>query len=109
MTDRVQKLHKEVYDHFIKNTTSYKEEKDKKRPCYGTLNIKYVPSPNWTYGKLNDKQIGPCKALAKYDSNAYKIELPEELNINPVFIVADLKKYHTPDEFQIADPSRGRV
>ena len=31
MANRVQKLHKEVYDHFIKNTTSYKEDKDKKR------------------------------------------------------------------------------
>ena len=65
--------------------------------------------PAGTCGKLKDRQIGSCKVLAKYEPNAYKLELPEEINISPVFKVAGLKKYCAPDEFKLADPTRGRV
>ena len=65
--------------------------------------------PAGTYGKLKDRQSGPTKILAKYEPNAYKLELPREINISPVFNVAYLKKYHAPDGFQLADPTQGRV
>ena len=44
-----------------------------------------------THNKLKDRQLGPCKILKKYGDNAYRIELPVDLYINLVFIVADWK------------------
>ena len=46
--------------------------------------------------KLQMKRVGPCKVLAKYGKNAYKIELPVDLSILPVFNVARLVKYKGP-------------
>ena len=37
--------------------------------------------------KLQMKRIGPCKVLAKYGENAYKVELPPNLGISPIFNV----------------------
>ena len=65
----------------------------------GHLKIKRFPAG--TYGKLKDRQIGPCRIIAKYERNAYKLELPEGINISPVFNIADLKRYNAPDGFQL--------
>lgn len=43
--------------------------------------------------KLQMRRVGPCKVLAKYGDNAYKVDLPSELAISPVFNVADLIKF----------------
>ena len=54
--------------------------------------------PRGTYNMLNMKKIGPCKILRNFDENAYEIELPDDVNISPIFNVADLypyKKYDT--------------
>ena len=58
--------------------------------------------PKGTYNKLKDIQLGSCKILAKYGDNAYRIELPDDLHINLVFNIADLKPQYAPDEFQSA-------
>ena len=39
--------------------------------------------------KLQIRRVGPCKVLAKYGENAYKIELPSDLGISPIFNVQD--------------------
>ena len=113
MTKRIQKLHKEVLDHLIKNTASYKEEKDKMRRevsfRVGDLVMAHLRKksfPARTYSKLKGREIGPCKFQAKYEPNVYKLELLEGINISPVFNVADLMKYHAPDRFQLANPTR---
>ena len=36
------------------------------------------------------KNIGPCKFLRKFFSNAYEIKLPSDLQISPIFNVSDL-------------------
>ena len=36
------------------------------------------------------KNIGPCKFLRKFSTNAYEIELPSDLHISPIFNVSYL-------------------
>lgn len=49
--------------------------------------IKGIPT------KLQMRRIGPCKVLAKYGSSAYKIDIPQDLEIYPIFNVKYLIQY----------------
>jgi hypothetical protein len=53
--------------------------------------------PKGNYNKLKMKNIGPCKILRKFATNAYEIELPEEIGISPIFNVADMYPYRMDD------------
>ena len=61
--------------------------------------------PIRTYNKSKMKNFGPCKILKKFDSgNAYEVELPDDMDISPIFNIADLYKYHeSEDEFVVSD------
>jgi hypothetical protein len=50
-----------------------------------------------TYNNLNMNNIGPCKILKKFVSNAYKIELPENVEISPIFNLAYMYPYMIDD------------
>ena len=48
-----------------------------------------------TYSKLKMKNFGPCRVLRKFDNGSdYEVELPDDMDISPIFNIADLYKYH---------------
>jgi hypothetical protein len=49
--------------------------------------------PRGTYNKLKMKKIGPCKVLKKFGSNTYEIELPDGIEISPIFNISNLYPY----------------
>ena len=59
-----------------------------------TKNIKYRNQKNKIISKkFKPKYIGPFKILEKISTLAYKLDLPNELKIHPVFNIIALKKY----------------
>ena len=49
--------------------------------------------PRGTYKKLKVKNIGPCKVIRKFGANIYEIELPNGVEISPIFNIVDLYPY----------------
>ena len=41
-----------------------------------------------------NKKIGPCQILKKVNDNDYKVDLPANLDISPVFNTSDLYIFH---------------
>jgi hypothetical protein len=54
--------------------------------------------PSDTYIKPKYKKIGQCRILRKFSKNAYKLELPEELDISIIFNVTYLYEFHKGEE-----------
>nr|GEX45622.1 putative reverse transcriptase domain-containing protein [Tanacetum cinerariifolium] len=53
-------------------------------------------------GKLNPRYGGPFKVLAKFRAIAYKLELPQELNmLHNAFHVSNLKKYYADEPLAV--------
>lgn len=42
------------------------------------------------------RKIGPCTILEKYGSNAYKVDLPTNMGLSPIFNLEDLVSYKGP-------------
>ena len=51
--------------------------------------------PNERKSKLLPRAGGPFKVLARYNDNAYKVDIPrDKYNVSDTFNVKDLAKYH---------------
>ena len=59
-----------------------------------------------TYHKVKYKKIAPCKILRKINGNAYKVDLPVDLDISPMFNVSDLYIFHGDS---VGDDNEARV
>jgi hypothetical protein len=44
------------------------------------------------------KKIGPCKIIRKFGENAYEIELPDGIEISPIFNISDLYPYRAEED-----------
>lgn len=109
MATRITELHKEVHDHIEQSNAKYKSPTDKKRRPkdfqVGYLVMIYLRKsqfPMGTYNKLKQRKLGPFQIVQRFGSNAYKIQLPPDYNISPIFNVADIYSYQAPDDFTLA-------
>ena len=95
-------FHKEVKLKLEQSNHNYKETVDKRRRHHDfevgdevMVHLKKGRFPIGTSSKLKMRNFGPCNILRKFDSgNAYKIELPDDMNISPIFNVVDLHEYY---------------
>ena len=56
--------------------------------------------PNECKSKLLPREDGPFKVLARYNNNAYKIDLPSNKhNMSDIFNIKDLSPYHGDEDF----------
>ncbi|GAV80013.1 Chromo domain-containing protein [Cephalotus follicularis] len=62
--------------------------------------------PKGIYHKLKSRKIGPCK-IPKISSNAYEVELPDDLQISPIFNVAYLFDFHGFTDNDQGEEARG--
>jgi hypothetical protein len=49
--------------------------------------------PDLRKSKLMPRAAGPFKGPEKINENAYKLELPPEFGVSPIFNISDLKPY----------------
>ena len=64
------------------------------------LHLRKDRFPNEHKSKLLPRADGPFKVLARYNNNAYKIDLPRDKhNVSDTFNVSDLSLYHGDEDF----------
>ena len=64
------------------------------------LHLRNERFPNECKSKLLPRANGPFKVLARYNNNAYKIDLPcDKYNVSNTFNIKDLSPYHGDEAF----------
>jgi hypothetical protein len=99
-TEAMKEIHSQVKEWLQNSSQEYKHIADQHRQELqfevGDLILAHLRKerfPKGTYNKLNMKNIGLCKVIRKFGTNAYEIELPNGIGISPIFNVADLYPY----------------
>lgn len=91
--EQMQKLHEDVKQRLQESSSKYKKMADMRRKekefQTSDLFMVYLRKegfPVGIYKKLKLKNIGPCRILRKFSANSYEIELPEGIEISPIFV-----------------------
>lgn len=95
-----QKTHKEVKQCIEKSNAKYKSVANQQRRYkefrVGDKVLVYLRKERFltgTYNKLKYKKIRLCRIVRKCGANAYKVNLPKEYDIMPIFNISNLYPY----------------
>jgi hypothetical protein len=98
--EAMKELHSQVKERLQNSIQEYKRRED---PCkrqlqfeVGDLVLAHLRKERFlrgTYNKLKINKIGPCRVLKKFGANAYEIELPDGIEISPIFNISYLYPY----------------
>ena len=74
------------------------------------LHLRKDRFPKERKSKLLPRADGPFKVLARYNNNAYKIDIPrDKYSVSDIFNIKDLSPYHGDEDFDPrSDLSQGR-
>jgi hypothetical protein len=96
----MQKLHDKFREQLQNNNQKFKNRVDQKRREVqfevGDEVLAHLIKerfPRGRYNNLKMKNIGPCRILRKFITNAYEIEFPDNVGISPIFNVVDMYPY----------------
>lgn len=97
----IKEVHGQVQENLCNAYNNYKEAADLHRRHVefeeGDLVMVYLRKERFsvgTYHKLKNKKIGSSRISKKYGPNAYRVELPNGMNISPTFNISDLYLYY---------------
>ena len=100
----IKKLHEEVRLKIEKQNAKYVEQANRRHKYveFEVGNLVWVHLckdrfPLGKFGKLKPRVDDPFKIIEKIGENAYKLQLPDEYEISPMFNVKDLRAYHDED------------
>ena len=102
----MESLHEEVKLRIKQSNQKYKENTDQCRRHHDfqvgdevMVHLKKGRFLVGTYSKLVMKKFSHYRILKKFESgNAYEVELPNDMDISPIFNIDDLYKYHELDD-----------
>ena len=105
----------DVAKHRVPSTTTCDQDQHQYQPMVFDiadlvwLDLRKDRFPTERKSKLLPRADGPFKVLARYNNNAYKIDLPrDKYNMSDIFNVKDLSPYHGDEAFDPRlDLSRG--
>lgn len=91
----MREVHELVKQALIENTSKIKQKVDERRKNLqfqvGYLFMVHLNKERLQKGvpnKLQMRKLGPCAILAKYGENAYKVDLPSDIGLSPVFNIS---------------------
>ena len=105
-------LHEEVKLRLEKSNQKYKENVNNSRRHHFfevgdemMVHLKKGRFPIGTYNKMKMKKFFLCRILRNFDSvNAYEVELPDDMDVSPIFNYIDFYEYHESyDEVVVLD------
>ncbi|XP_059066262.1 uncharacterized protein LOC131857593 [Cryptomeria japonica] len=95
--EEIKDVHEQVKTTLQKSADKYKEQADKRRKevhfQVGDMvwvHLKKERLPKGRHTKLMMRKIRPCMILKAFGSNAYKVKLPHDIGLSPIFNVSDL-------------------
>lgn len=104
--DNIHKVHTQVIANLESSSSKYKAASDsrRRRVLFEVGDQVWVfltkdRMPAHAYNKLKAKKIGPLTVVERINDNAYRLQLPANINTSDVFNVRYLSRFVPPDPF----------